>query len=117
MSRLPPREIRALRYVQKHTVVPLHQFPYGSFRCDSLIEKQYLLKISIPPKTYSDGYVEYYAVKLSPKGEDALDLSRISNNEARIALILSILALFFTFITAFTPFADWLKGWLSSLPR
>ena len=115
MSRLAPKERRALRYVQKHNVVPLHEFPYGSFRCDSLIEKNYLLRISIPPQTCSDGYVEYYAVKLSPEGEDMLDVNRISNHEARIALILSIIALVFTFITAFTPFADWCQDWIASL--
>ena len=115
MSRLPPKEKRALRYVQKKSVVPLHEFPFGSFRCVALIEKEYLLKISIPPKQYKDGYTEYYAVILSPEGEDMLDVNRISKIEARIALVLSIIAIAFTFITAFTPLADMCKEWIMSI--
>lgn len=115
MPPLSPKEKTALLYVKKKVVVPIREFRYGSFRCDSLIEKGYIIKIPIPPKSYDSGYTESYAVKLSPKGEDALDLSRIHDNEARIALILSVVAIVFTFITAFTPFADWLKQWIASL--
>lgn len=115
MFRLPPKDKRALRYVQNHTIVPLCEFQYGSFRCEALVDKGYLVKIPIPPKTYDNGYTERYAVKLSPKGEDALDLSRIYNNEARIAMILSVVAIVFTFITAFTPLADLCKKWITSI--
>jgi hypothetical protein len=115
MSQLSPKEKIALLYVKKKVVVPVREFRYGSFRCDSLIEKKYLIKIAIQPKQYEDGYTECYAVKISPEGIDALDMSRISKNESRIALILSIAAIIFTFITAFTPFADWIKSWIASL--
>ena len=115
MSRLAPREKRALQYVRSKGIVPLYEFPFGSFRCDSLIEKKYLFKISIPPKQYEDGYTEYFAVKLSPKGEDMLDTTRISKIESRIALILSIISIAFTFITAFTPLDEWCHSWISAL--
>ena len=115
MSRLAPREKRALQYVRSKGIVPLYEFPFGSFRCEYLIEKKYLLKISIPPKQYENGYTEYFAVRLSPEGEDILDSSRISKIESRIALILSMIAIAFTFITAFTPLDEWCHSWISSL--
>jgi hypothetical protein len=115
MNRLPPKEKQALSYVKENRIVPLHEFPFGSFRCESLIEKNYLLKICIPAKKYDDDYVEHYAVMLTPEGIDALDMNKISRNESRIALILSIIAIVFTFITGFTPLADWCRSWFSSL--
>ena len=115
MYRLPPKERRALKYVKKNKIVPIHEFKYGLFRCEDLVNKEYLTKILITEKIYDDGYRESYGVSLSTKGEDVLALNRIYNKEARAALILSIISIAISFTTTFTPLADLVKEWLYSL--
>ena len=57
----------------------------------------------------------YYHPKITEKGKAFLYEKRSANQRANIALALSIAAIVISLLTAFTPFSDWCKAWISSI--
>lgn len=115
MQEISDETREALLYVKKHQPVPIREFPFDISRFDYLVENEFIEKTVIRGKRYPDGYIENLGVKITARGRDALFLKRTVAKQARASLILSIIALALTFLVGFTPFADLLKDWISSL--
>ena len=57
----------------------------------------------------------FYQPRLTEKGKAVLDERLHSTRRANIALLLSICAIILSFLTAFTPFADWSRSLIEKL--
>ena len=57
----------------------------------------------------------FYHVKTNEKGKALLYERGVANRRANIAIVLSIIAIIISVLTAFTPFADWSKAFMQSL--
>lgn len=115
MQPITPDTRRALLYVKKHGPVPMYEIPFEISRLDSMLESNYVYKIVIKPKSYPDGHTEYFGIKITADGKDALFRSKDLRKEMTINRIISIAALVISTLIAFTPLADWCQSWLSSL--
>lgn len=56
----------------------------------------------------------YYHPTITEKGKAFLYERKYANRRANIALVISVIALAISLLTAFTPFADWCKAWINS---
>ena len=102
------KQLKLLRRIAKRSVV----------RTDALsIEDiEYLRSHDLVAATQCDKPGDYFCQpRITEKGKAFLYEKRHSNRRANIALAISIIALVVSLLTAFTPFPDWCKTWISSI--
>lgn len=102
------KQLRLLGRIAKHAVV----------RTDALdIEDiEYLRDNELVTAVQYDKSGDYfYQPRITEKGKAFLYEKRHANRRANIALVISVFALVISLLTAFTPFADWCKAWISSI--
>lgn len=56
-----------------------------------------------------------YRVKTNQKGKAVLYERTTANRRANIAIVISVIAIVISFLTAFTPFSDWSRAFIETL--
>lgn len=105
MTDISPASLKILKKLRKLEYVPEDQIPpeFDRYRLQYLVDTGLLETFTLVPpgrEDYERGLVAY---KLSPKGEDAIYKYHKVEREARIALILSIIALLISLHSTFSP--------------
>lgn len=102
------KQLKLLKSISKHAVV----------RTDKRIieDIEYLRSHGLVVVTQYDKPDDFfYQPRITEEGKAFLYEKRHANRRANIALAISVIALVLSLLTAFTPFADWCKVWISSL--
>lgn len=105
MIEISKKSLKMLKAINKLGYLPENEIPikFDRVRLNFLVEKKLLTVITLVPagqEGFERGLVAY---TLSPEGEDAIYKHRKVEREARIALVLSILAILISLHSAFAP--------------
>lgn len=101
-------QLKLLRRIAKRSVV----------RTDALTieDIEYLRSHDLVISAQCDKPGDYfYQPRITERGKAFLCEKRNANRRSNIALAISVIALLLSLLTAFTPFPDWCRDWISSL--
>ena len=105
MTDISPKSLRMLKKIKKLDYIPEDKIPlnFDRYRLQFLVDHNLVEKFTLIPAGY-EGYVRgLSAYRLTPEGEDSMYYFRKLAFEARVALILSVLALLNSLHGEFAP--------------
>lgn len=103
-----PRQLRLLKAIKKSKVVRTEKH--------YLEDVEYLRENGlVVAATYDKNNDFFYMPSITEKGDAFLYVATHQSRRSNITLVLSLVAILLSILTAFTPFPDWAKAFLVSL--
>lgn len=105
MIDVSPKSLRILKKIKRLDYIPEDNLPrnFDLYRLQFLVDHKLVEKFTLVPPMYEGYECGLSAYRLTPEGEDSMYYFRKLSFEARIALVLSVLAVLISLHGEFAP--------------